>query len=140
MLAKMKNNPGIRITPKTVPKNMHPAAAVPMDLLPIAPAPEAIASGIRPAINAKEVIRIGLKRCVAPSMVASRTDLPSFILRLANSTISMAFFPSKPISITKETCAKILFSKPVMYKKKNEPAIPVGKDRITGRGSKKLSY
>ena len=90
-------------TPKSVPNNMPPAAAEPIVLLPIAPAPDANIKGIKPAINAKEVIKIGLKRAIAPSMAASNTVLPSFCLRIANSIIKMAFLPNKPTSMTKAT-------------------------------------
>lgn len=67
-------SPGIMINPKTVPINIPPAAAVPIDRLPTAPAPEAIHNGISPAINAKDVIKIGLRRCLAPSIAAGITS------------------------------------------------------------------
>ena len=41
-----------------------------MERLPKAPAPLATANGIKPLIKAKEVIRIGRKRLVAPWMAA----------------------------------------------------------------------
>ncbi|MNE53647.1 hypothetical protein D3C80_1483850 [compost metagenome] len=66
----MTYNPGITITPKIVPNNIPPAAAEPIVLFPISPAPEAIIKGIIPAVNAKDVIKIGRKRATAPSIAA----------------------------------------------------------------------
>ncbi len=57
-------------SPKTVPISIPPAAAVPMERLPMAPAPDAMHNGINPATKANEVIRIGLRRCLAPSIAA----------------------------------------------------------------------
>ena len=59
------------ISPKTVPIKIPQAAAVPIERLPIAPAPEAIHNGISPEMKANEVIKIGLKRSLAPSIAAS---------------------------------------------------------------------
>ena len=59
------------INPPIVPINIPPTAAVPIVRLPIAPAPDANTSGIRPAMKAILVIRIGRKRATAPSMAAS---------------------------------------------------------------------
>ena len=47
-----------------------PTAAVPMVRLPMAPAPEANTNGIKPAIKAILVIRIGRKRAIAAEMAA----------------------------------------------------------------------
>ncbi len=58
-------------TPITVPTSIPPTAVVPMVRLPIAPGPVATTNGIRPAMKAKEVIRIGRKRNFPPSMAAS---------------------------------------------------------------------
>ncbi len=59
------------MTPNTVPKSIPPTAQAPMVWLPMAPTPVASSSGIRPAIKANEVIKIGRKRTRAPSMAAS---------------------------------------------------------------------
>ena len=98
-------SPGMITNPKTVPISIPPAAAVPMDLFPTEPAPDATHSGINPAIKANEVIKIGRKRCLAPSIAAGIISLPSLWLATANSTIKMAFLASNPINITKATWA-----------------------------------
>ena len=76
-----------------------------MERLPKAPAPLATANGIKPLIKAKEVIRIGRKRLVAPWMAAPIMLTPSLRHWFATSIIKIAFFPSKPINITNATCA-----------------------------------
>ena len=63
----MIKSEGITNIPNTVPNNIPPIALIPMDLLPTAPAPVAIANGSNPKIKANEVIKIGRKRAVAPS-------------------------------------------------------------------------
>ncbi|MNH96176.1 hypothetical protein D3C73_488400 [compost metagenome] len=98
-------NPGMTITPSMVPISIPPTAAVPILRLPNAPAPLAIIKGIRPAINAKEVINIGRKRATAPSIEAVTISIPCLYFKLAYSTIRIAFLPSKPISMTNATCA-----------------------------------
>ena len=75
-----------------VAANIPPSTPVPMDCLAAAPAPVAVARGMTPRINAMEVITIGLRRSLAASKAASRTDLPSCISCEANSTIKIAFF------------------------------------------------
>ena len=57
--------------PKMVPISIPPAAAVPMVLFPIAPAPVANIKGNNPAIKAKDVIKIGRNLADPPSMAAS---------------------------------------------------------------------
>ena len=71
-----------------------------MVLLPIEPGPEAITSGMSPAIKAKDVIRIGLNLIEAPAMAACKIVIPCKCFCTANSTINTAFLPNKPISIT----------------------------------------
>ena len=68
---------GIINTPITVPINSPPAAPVPIDRFPAAPTPLANTNGINPKIKAKEVIKIGRKRTLAPSMAALVKDIPS---------------------------------------------------------------
>ena len=84
---------------------MPPAAAAPIVLLPIAPGPEASISGINPAINANDVIKIGRKRAAAPSTADSKTVAHAACLCTANSTIKTAFLPKIPINITIAICA-----------------------------------
>ena len=92
-------------TPNTVPISMPPAAAVPIVLLPNFPGPEANINGINPAMKAKEVIKIGRKRILAPSNVALYMDIPSLCRCDANSTYQHGIFPNNPISITMAICA-----------------------------------
>ena len=71
----------------------------------VAPAPVARAIGSTPITNANEVIRIGRSR----SRDAALADSMMLIPRLAristpNSTIKIAFFVSRPISITSPIC------------------------------------
>ena len=65
--------------PSRVPVNIPPAAAVPIALIPTAPAPEANTKGIRPPMNAREVIIIGLNLERAPSLAASCKEWPAFL-------------------------------------------------------------
>src|ERR1700726_4467239 len=51
-------------------------------------------------MNAREVIRIGRRRSLAPSSAASTRGLPCSYCSLANSTIRIAFFAARSISIT----------------------------------------
>ena len=88
------------MTPKTVPNNMPPADAAPIVRLPKAPAPLAKMSGINPAINANDVMSMGLNRIFAPSIAACNGVSPSLCFKEANSTINIAFLPNSPISIT----------------------------------------
>ena len=95
----MTYKPGITNTPNTVPNNMPPVAVAPIVLLPIAPAPLANNNGINPAMNANEVIKIGLNLTLAASIAASKGVLPSLCFSVANSTIYMAFLPNNPINM-----------------------------------------
>ena len=88
-------------TPITVPTSIPPTAVVPMVRFPIAPGPVATTNGRRPAMKAKEVIRIGRKRNFPPSMAASWRLRPSRRRCTANSTIKIAFLPSRPTSMTR---------------------------------------
>ncbi len=78
-----------------------PMTAVPMTRLEIAPAPLAMASGTQPRMKAKEVIRIGRSRSFAPVSAASATGLPRSYSILANSTMRIAFFAARPMSMTR---------------------------------------
>ena len=83
--------------------NQAATAVMPIDLFPIAPAPEAIHNGIKPATKAKEVINMGRNLDVAPILAASITVAPSFLFCSANSIIRIAFLPKRPINITSAT-------------------------------------
>ena len=71
-----------------------------------APEPVAIQSGTHPRMNAKEVIRIGRKRSVAPSSAASTTSFPFSSSFFANSMIRIAFFAARPINMIRPIWAK----------------------------------
>src|ERR1700722_6682315 len=74
---------------------MPPITAVPIIWRATEPAPVAIHSGTQPRMNAKEVIRIGRKRSLAPSSAASTRGLPFSYCSLANFTIRIAFFAAQ---------------------------------------------
>src|SRR5471030_1245884 len=86
-------------TPMMVPRSIPPTAVVPIVRFPIAPGPVARTNGIRPAMKAKDVIRIGRKRNFPPSMAASLMLTPSWCRCTANSTIRIAFLPSSPTNM-----------------------------------------
>ena len=70
------------------------------------PRRDAVQSGTQPRMNAKDVIRIGRSRSFAPSSAASTRPMPFLRARaLANSTIRIAFFAARPISMTRPICA-----------------------------------
>ncbi|MNY13443.1 hypothetical protein D3C86_1465760 [compost metagenome] len=98
-------NAGIINTPIMVPINIPPTEAVPIVRFPIALAPEENIKGIKPATKANDVIKIGLKRAMAPSIAASTIVMPCLFFSTAYSTIRMAFFPNRPINMTSATCA-----------------------------------
>jgi len=68
------------------------------------PAPSAVQSGRSPKMNANEVIRTGRKRSLAPSSAASTSGRPFSSSPLANSTMRIAFFAARPMSITSPIC------------------------------------
>ncbi|MPN40347.1 hypothetical protein SDC9_187883 [bioreactor metagenome] len=70
------NNIGMTITPMSVPTSIPPIALIPIDWLPIAPAPCAVAKGKSPKIKANEVIKIGRNFATAPSMAALTIVIP----------------------------------------------------------------
>ncbi len=79
-----------------------PMTPVPTAFCAPLPAPWLITSGMTPRTKASEVIRIGRRRILDASSVASMMPLPSFSIRsLANSTIRMAFLADKPIVVSK---------------------------------------
>jgi len=87
-------------TPSSVAVAMPPNTAVPRPRRDAAPAPLAMTSGSTPSRKANEVIRIGLNRQAAPLLRPRPTiDAPCFRRSSANSTIRMAFFAERPISV-----------------------------------------
>ncbi len=84
---------------------MPPNTVVPIDCRLAAPAPVANISGTTPRMKAKAVIRIGRRR--SRRRFHRRVDDRQALLArgaLANSTIRMAFFAARPISMTKPIC------------------------------------
>lgn len=71
----------------------------PISFLLMAPAPPANTSGMAPRTIAPVVIRMGLKRMLAASITASVMDLPWALNWLANSTIKIPCFETRPISV-----------------------------------------
>ena len=84
-----------------VAASMPTMTTVPRTLRDTAPEPVAVQSGTQPRMKAKDVMRIGRSRSLAPSSAASTRLLPSFCCRTANSTIRMAFLAASPISMTR---------------------------------------
>ena len=78
---------------------MPPITPVPMAWRALAPAPEETNSGNTPRMKASEVIRIGRRRRRAASTVASRRLRPACCSATANSTIRIAFFAARPITV-----------------------------------------
>ena len=92
-------------TPSAVTRLMPAMTAVPRIRREAAPAPAAVQSGTHPRMKAKEVMRMGRSRSLAPSSAAATRSFPSCsCCILANSTIRMAFFAARPMSITRPIC------------------------------------
>ena len=89
---------------------MPAKTVIPITLRPSAPAPDAVSSGTTPRMNAKAVIRIGRKRSFAADIVASMSGLPASSSIFANSTIRIAFFAARPMSMISPICAKTLLT------------------------------
>jgi hypothetical protein len=100
---------GTSRTPRMVAISMPENTATPMTFRASAPAPVARTSGTTPRMNANAVIRIGRNRSLADSSAALRASLPCSRSILANSTIRIAFFAARPISMISPICAKMLF-------------------------------
>ena len=78
---------------------MPPTTAIPIAIRPCAPSPEAYTSGTNPKIVEILVIRIGRRRCVEAERIASAMLSPASWRWLANSTIKIPFFATRPISM-----------------------------------------
>ena len=88
----------------SVPSDIPPTITQPICCRLSAPAPVAQASGRAPSTMAPVVIRMGRKRRLAASMVASFKGLPSCRSWLENSTIRMPCLVIKPTSVTRPIC------------------------------------
>ena len=91
--------------PIIVANSMPNTTVVPIDWRAPAPAPVAIASGNVPRMNANDVIRMGRSRRLAPSFAACTIDNPRSRASFANSTMRIAFFAARPISMINPICA-----------------------------------
>jgi hypothetical protein len=67
---------GTKKTARMVAENMPPMTPVPMAFWPPEPAPEEMANGMTPRMNASEVMRIGRNRWCAAFTVASVSSMP----------------------------------------------------------------
>ena len=67
--------------------------------------PLATHNGTHPRMNANDVIRIGRSLSFAPSSAASTRLIPSSSRATANSTIRIAFFAARPMSMITPICA-----------------------------------
>ena len=84
---------------RKVEKINPPITAIPIETLLSDPAPSASAIGRIPRTVDKLVIRIGRSLDIEALMTASVLSRPVAFLWLANSTIRIPFFVTKPISI-----------------------------------------
>ena len=84
---------------------MPTIVTVPITWRATPPAPSAFQSGNRPRMKANDVMRIGRSRMRAPFSAASTIDSPFSSSAFANSTIRIAFFADRPISMSSPTCA-----------------------------------
>ena len=89
---------------------MPEKTVMPITLRDSAPAPVAVSSGTTPRMKANAVIRIGRKRSLAAFSAASTSGFPWSNSIFANSTIRIAFFAARPISMIRPICAKMLFT------------------------------
>src|SRR5579871_16566 len=104
-------------------------------------APVASASGRTPSINAMDVINIGRRRSRTASSVPAITSMPRSTLSLANSTIRMAFFADRPISVINPICAYTLLDSLVtIVSAIIAPNTPIGTASNTENGTDQLSY
>ncbi len=90
--------------------SMPENTTMPITLRASAPAPDAVSSGTTPRMKAKAVIRIGRSRSFAADSAASTRLLPCSCSTLANSTMRIAFFAARPISMIRPICANTLFT------------------------------
>ncbi len=127
-------------TPRSVAVAMPPNTAVPSARRDAAPAPVATTSGSTPSRNAKEVMRIGLKRKCAASSAALTIEAPCSRRSFANSTIKMAFFAASPISVMMPIWVYKSYGYDRMVIAINAPSSPSGTASTTANGVLQLSY
>ncbi len=81
-----------------------------MTLRASAPAPLAVSSGVTPRMNANAVIRIGRNLSLAALSADSTSSMPFSCSIFANSTMRIAFFAARPMSMMRPICANTLFT------------------------------
>ena len=96
-----RKDSGTKMIARAVAAIMPPITPVPIEWRLTEPAPVLIANGKTPKMNASEVMTIGRNLSRAASSAASETDRPSRWRWAANSTIRIAFFAARPISVTR---------------------------------------
>ena len=101
---------GMSSTPRIVAMSMPENTAMPITLRDSAPAPDAVSSGTTPRMNANAVMRMGRNRSFAALSAASMSGFPWSYSIFANSTIRMAFFAARPMSMISPICANTLFT------------------------------
>ena len=94
---------GTKNMPITVDATIPPIIPVPIEGRLAAPAPVLMASGRTPSMKASEVMMIGRKRRCEAFTAACISGTPFWCSSSANSTIKMAFFADRPISVTSAT-------------------------------------
>ena len=119
---------------------MPPNTPVPIACCVSALAPVASISGTTPSANAKDVIRIGRKRNLAASTVASTRPLPCACNWRAYSTIRIAFFADRPMMVIMPTLKNTSFGMPRNITASTAPNSPSGTTSITETGIDQLSY
>ncbi len=72
-------------------------------------------------------------------MAASNGDMPSSCLRLANSTIKIAFLHARPTSTIKPICVKMLLSLPLSQTPVMANSKHIGTIKMIASGRRKLS-
>jgi len=133
--------------------SIPPITVVPMIWRATEPAPVAIHKGTLPRMKANDVIKMGRSRMRAPASAASMSGLPCSYSSFANSTIKIAFFAARPISITSPICEYTSLSICTIYGGKNHPEIVRRNQSVTNapntatgvlsntlNGSDQLSY
>ena len=119
----------------SIPEN----TAIPITRRISAPAPLARMSGTTPAMNAKEVIRIGRRRIRAASSAAAKRSRPCRSRSRANSTIRMAFLHASPTSTSNPIWVKTLLSPRVSQTPAIADTRHIGTISTMTRGSDQLS-
>ena len=114
--------------------------AVPMICRPTAPAPDAIASGRTPRMNANAVIKIGRRRRRAAASAASISDLPPSYSAFANSTIRIAFLADEPDEHDQADLGIHVMANARSHSAVKAPKTAIGTVRSTLNGNDQLSY